>query len=76
MRVHYLSGEETHASDRIQHSGEYGTVVFVSDGEHEEYAPGFEDHLGSEPGVWIANDDGGVTFIGEPDERLTFLDRG
>ncbi len=74
--LHYVSGEEVHAGDRVQHKGEYATVVFVSDGESEEFSPGFEDHTGSERGVMIADDDGAVTYIGEPDEMLTFLDRG
>ncbi len=71
----YLSGEEVHAGDRIQYNGGYGRVVFVSNGEDEEFAPGFEDYTGSDRGVMICDDDGGTKFVGEPDERLSFVDR-
>ncbi len=71
----YFSGEEVHAGDRVQHNGNYATVVFVSNGEAEEFQPGFEDYTGSDRGVVIADDDGGTTTLGEPDEHLTFMDR-
>ncbi len=74
--LHYVSGEEVHAGDRVQHKGDYATVVFVSDGESEEFAPGYEDYTGSERGITIADDDGAITFVGDPDEMLTFVDRG
>ncbi len=76
LGIHYISGEEVHAGDRIQYDTNYGTVVFVSDGETEEYAPGYEDHTGAERGVMICDDDGDTQFVGEPNERLSFLDRG
>jgi hypothetical protein len=74
--LHYLSGEAVHAGDRVQHRGTYATVVFVSNGEAEEFAPGYEDYTGSERGVLLCDDDGATSFIGEPDEMLAFLDRG
>ncbi|HEV2391155.1 MAG TPA: hypothetical protein VG146_02200 [Verrucomicrobiae bacterium] len=74
--LHYISGEEVHAGDRVEHQGAFATVVFVSNGESEEFAPGFEDYSGTERGVTISDDDGGVRYIGEPDEMLTFVDRG
>jgi hypothetical protein len=73
--LHYLTGEEVHAADRVQYRGEYATVVFVSDGEREEFAPGYEEHTGSARGVIICDDDGAITTVGEPDEQLTFVDR-
>jgi len=74
--LHYTSGEEVHAGDRVQRHGEYATVVFVSNGEDEEFAPGYEDHSGSDRGILLCDDDGVTTFIGDPDEMLSFIDRG
>ena len=74
--LYYITGEEVHAGDRVQHKGNYATVVFVSDGESEEFAPGFEEYTGSDRGVMICDDDGGAEHIGEPNEMLTFIDRG
>jgi hypothetical protein len=72
----YLTGEEVHAGDRVQYQGNYATVVFVSDGDAEEFSPGYEDYAGSSRGVILRDDDGATAEIGEPDERLAFLDRG
>jgi hypothetical protein len=74
--VHYISGEEIHAGDRIQHRGNYGRVVVVSDGDQGEYSPGYEDYSGSERGLIICDDDGNLTFLPDPDETLEFIDRG
>ena len=74
--LHYLSGEEVHAGDRVQYKGDFATVVFVSNGEGEEFAPGYEDYTGSERGIMLCDDDGAVSFIGDPDEMLSFVDRG
>jgi hypothetical protein len=75
-QLHYTTGEEVHAGDRVQHYGSYATVVFVSNGETEEFSPGFEDHIGSDRGVILCDDDGATTSLGEPDETLAFVDRG
>jgi hypothetical protein len=72
----YLTGEEVHAGDRVQYKGTFATVVFVNDGENEEFSPGYEDHAGSDRGIMICDDDGATTFIGYPDEMLSFVDRG
>lgn len=74
--LRYITGEEIHASDRVQHNGVYANVVFVSSGTTEEYAPGYEDYIGSERGVVICDDDGQITVLGEPDDLLSFVDRG
>lgn len=74
--LHYITGEEVHAGDRIQRNGEYATVVFVSNGDAEEFAPGYEDYIGSDRGVMVCDDDGAVQFLGEPDAMLEFIDRG
>lgn len=74
--LHYLSGEEVHAGDRVQYRGDYASVVFVSNGETEEFSPGYEDLTGSDRGIMIRDDDGQTTVIGEPNEYLSFLDRG
>jgi hypothetical protein len=74
--LYYITGEEIHAGDRVQHGDIYATVVFAGDGTDEEFAPGYEDNTGSERGVVICDDDGDVRSIGEPDERLSFIDRG
>jgi hypothetical protein len=74
--LNYVSGEEVHAGDRVQHKGTYATVVFVSNGTTEEYLPGYEDQVGAERGIMINDDDGVTTSLGEPDESLQFIDRG
>ena len=74
--LYYVSGEEVHAGDRVQHKGTYATVVFVSNGATEEYLPGYEDQIGAERGIMITDDDGVTTSLGEPDESLQFIDRG
>jgi hypothetical protein len=74
--LHYVSGEDVHTGDRIQYQGVFATVVFVNHGETEEYSPGYEDYIGSERGLIICDDDGGITSIGEPDGQVEFVDRG
>ena len=74
--LEYLTGEEIHAGDRIQYKGAFGTVVFVNDGENEEFAPGYNDYSGSDRGILICDDDGATNFIGFADEMLSFVDRG
>jgi len=74
--LRYLTGEEIHAGDRVQYLGTYAIVVFVSDGDVEEFWPGYEDCTGSSRGVIVRDDDGTTSDIGEPDERLSFVDRG
>lgn len=74
--MQYSTGEEIQAGDRVQYDGTYGTIVFVSDGETEQSAPGYEDYSGSIRGLVICDDDGLTTEVGEPDERLSFVDRG
>ncbi|HEY5911446.1 MAG TPA: hypothetical protein VJA21_12670 [Verrucomicrobiae bacterium] len=76
LGLHYISGEDVHAGDRVQYNGNFGTVVFVSDGDTEEFAPGYEDYTGSERGVLFCDDDGATLFLGEPNEALAFIDRG
>jgi len=73
--LHYFSGEEVHAGDRVQYRGNFATVVFVSNGEAEEFSPGYEDYTGSDRGIMVCDDDGGTTIIGEMDENLSFVDR-
>jgi hypothetical protein len=75
-QLHYFTGEEVHAGDRVQYRGSYATVVFVSNGDTEEFAPGYEDYTGSERGILICDDDGQTTVVSELDEQLTFMDRG
>jgi hypothetical protein len=72
----YASGEAVHAGDRVQYGADYATVVFVSDGEHDEAVPGYEDYSGADRGVVICDDDGTLTTLGEPDERLNLVGRG
>jgi hypothetical protein len=72
----YATGEDPHIGDRVQYKGTYATVVFVSDGDSEESAPGYEDYTGSPRGLVICDDDGEVMALGEPDSLLVFVDRG
>ena len=74
--LHYSTGEDVHAGDRVYYNGLCATVVFVSDGDSEEFSPGYEDHTGSRRGIVLCDDDGAITSIGDPDERLSFMDRG
>ena len=74
--LNYIGGDEIRAGDRIRYQGLYGTVVFVSDGENEQVAPGYQDYRGAERGVVLCDDDGNVDAIGEPGETLEFLGRG
>src|SRR5258706_5870176 len=74
--LYYLSGEEVHAGDRVQLSGTFGRIVFVSDGDNNEISPGYEDYSGAERGVVLCDDDGALTFLSDLDGRLEFLDRG
>jgi hypothetical protein len=73
--LHYSTGEEIHAGDRVQYDGTYATIVFLSDGESEESLPGFADHSGAGPGLVLRDDDGGTSKIDGSDERLSFVDR-
>ncbi len=72
----YLTGEEVHAGDRVMHGTTYGTVVFVSDGALEEFAPGYEEYTGSDRGLILCDDDGNLETLREVDEQLSFVDRG
>lgn len=74
--LHYWTGEEVHAGDRVQYDGTFGTIVFVSDGESEEFSPGYNDYAGCRRGVVVRDDDGATNDVGEPSERLSFVDRG
>ena len=74
--MHYISGEEVHAGDRVQYRGSYATVVVVSNGEDQEFSPGYEDHSGCDRGILLCDDDGATNMIREADENLAFVDRG
>jgi hypothetical protein len=76
VTLNYITGEEIQAGDRIQYDGTYGTVVFVSDGEEEQFTPGYDDYSGSGRGVVVCDDDGVITNVGESDPRLVFMERG
>lgn len=74
--VLYITGEEVHAGDRVQHRGTFGTVVVVSAGEKSEFSPGYEDHAGADRGLLVCDDDGIVNSVHEADEYLSFIGRG
>ncbi|HOX55369.1 MAG TPA: hypothetical protein P5205_01490 [Candidatus Paceibacterota bacterium] len=74
--LRYTSGEDIQLGDRVQLAGTFATVVFVSDGENCETAPGYEDYAGAERGVMVCDDDGSLTTVDEYDERLVFMERG
>jgi len=74
--IFYITGEEVHAGDRVQFGDTYATVAFAGDGTDQEFAPGYADYSGSERGILLCDDDGEVQSIGEPDDRLSFIDRG
>jgi hypothetical protein len=70
---HYLTGDEVHAGDRVRYKGTAATVAFVSDGEEGEFAAGYEEYFGYEPGLMIRDDDGEITFLVEPSEDLELI---
>jgi hypothetical protein len=70
---HYLTGREVHAGDRVRYKGVSANVVFVSDGDSGEFAPGYEDYYGSDSGIMLCDDDGDLTFINQPNEDLEFM---
>ena len=74
--MHYISGEEVHAGDRVQYRGSYATVVVVSNGEDQEFSPGYEDHSCCDRGILLCDDDWATNMIREADENLSFVDRG
>ncbi len=69
----YFNGDEVHIRDRIRYRGVAGTIVFVTDGETGEFAPGYEDYFGHEAGLMFCDDDGDLTFLREPDEELELI---
>lgn len=70
----YLCGEEVHAGDRVRYKGTAATVVFVTDGDEGEFAPGYTEYHGHEAGIMLCDDDGGLNFLVEPDEELDFIE--
>lgn len=73
--VLYSSGEEIHAGDRVLYRGNYGRVVFVTDGDSSEALPGYEDYSGYERGIIISDDDGTIESLSEANDELVFVDR-
>ncbi len=69
----YRSGGAVHAKDRIRYKGTAGRVVFVSDGDREEFATGYAEYQGHEAGIMISDDDGELTFFREADEELVLV---
>ncbi len=74
--VMYSSGEEVHAGDRVLYRGNYGRVVFVTDGDNSEALPGYEDYSGYDRGIVISDDDGAIDSVSETSDQLVFVDRG
>jgi hypothetical protein len=72
-RLVYLTGEDIHVDQRVRYRGVPATIVFVSDGDNEEFAPGYEDYSGYERGVLLCDDDGATTFLPEANEDLELL---
>jgi len=69
----YSSGGAVHAGDRVHYRDGYATVVFVSNGEREECAPGYEDFRGHDAGIVLCDDDGETTYVREGDEGLVVV---
>ena len=72
---YYMTGGEVHAGDRVRYRGNAATVVFVTDGDEGEFAPGYQDYYGHEAGIMLSDDDGDLTLITEPNEDLEFVHR-
>lgn len=72
-RLHYPTGEEVHAGDRVAYGGKEATVAFVSDGDSGEFLPGYEDYSGYERGIMLCDDDSALTFLHEGDEQLELV---
>ena len=73
--AHYVTGNDVRPGDRVRHGENYATVVFVSNGEAEACARGYEDYLGHDAGIIICDDDGETSFLRDDDLRLEFLHR-
>ncbi len=71
--LHYFNGEGIHLHDRVRYKGVSGTVVFVTNGDTGEFAPGYEDYYGCEAGLMFCDDDGDLSFLREPDEELELI---
>ena len=74
-RVNYTTGDPVHAGDRVQYLGTFAKVVFVTDGDESESAPGYESYSGYDRGLVICDDDGATKVLGEPDEQLVLVTR-
>ncbi len=72
-RLHYPTGEEVHAGDRVAYGGKTATVAFVSDGDSGEFLPGYEDYTGYERGIMLCDDDSALTFLHEDDDQLELV---
>jgi hypothetical protein len=73
--LHYESGAEVHAGDRVNYNGELGHIAFVSTGDGGEFLVGFMDHQGCDEGIMFCSDAGELTFLSEGHENLEFLRR-
>ena len=74
-RVNYSTGDVVRAGDRVQYLGTFAKVVFVTDGDESESAPGYENYSGYDRGLVICDDDGATRVLGEPDEQLVLVKR-
>ena len=73
---HYLNGGEVHAGDRVRYKGASAKVLFVSDGDNGEFAPGYSDYLGHEAGIMLSEDEeNAMIFVSEADEELELVAR-
>lgn len=71
----YLSGAAVRIGDRVRHREHFATVVFVSNGDREDFASGYEDYRGHEAGIIISDDDGETTYVRDGDPELEMLHR-
>jgi hypothetical protein len=71
----YYTGGEVRVRDRVRYRDGFATVVFVSNGEHDECAPGHEDQRGHDAGIIICDDDGETTFLRAEDPNLEMMHR-
>lgn len=73
--LHYTTGGEVHARDRVEYRSNFATVVCVTDGDKAEFSPGYEGYAGYDRGIIIREDDGKITSVNETDEDLVFVGR-
>jgi len=75
LTVHYLTGEEIHAGDAVNHMGRPAQVVFVI--QRSEYLIDYPRDEWQQYGAgFMIKDDSGLYMYEEADDAIEFVGRG